>query len=54
MGTTADFEAAFELVKSGRAVPVIDSVYPLAEARAAHERLEAGAQLGKVLLRIPE
>jgi len=54
MGTTADFEAAFELVKSGRAVPVSDSVYPLAEARAAHERLEAGAQLGKVLLRIPE
>lgn len=54
MGTTADFEAAYELVKSGRAVPVIDSVYPLREARAAHERLESGAQLGKVLLRIPD
>ena len=54
MGTKADFEAAYELVKSGRALPVIDAVFPLAEARDAHERLESGAQLGKVLLRIPE
>jgi NADPH:quinone reductase-like Zn-dependent oxidoreductase len=53
MGTRADFEGAFELVKSGRARPVIDRVYPLAEARAAHERLEAGEQLGKIVLSIP-
>ena len=50
----ADFESAYDLVKSGRALPVIDSVFPLAEAQAAHERLESGDQLGKVLLRIPE
>ena len=53
MGTRADFEAAFELVLSGRARPVVDAVYPLAEARAAHERLDAGKQLGKIVLRIP-
>ena len=53
MGTRSDFEAAYELVKSGRARPVIDSVYPLADARKAHERLEAGEQFGKVLLTIP-
>jgi zinc-binding alcohol dehydrogenase/oxidoreductase len=53
MGTKEDFEGAFELVKSGRARPVVDSVFPLAETRAAHERLEAGEQLGKVVLRIP-
>jgi NADPH:quinone reductase-like Zn-dependent oxidoreductase len=53
MGTTADFEAVYELVKSGRAVPVVDEVLPLAEAAAAHERLEAGQQLGKIVLRIP-
>src|SRR5204862_3449062 len=53
MGSQADFEAAFELVKSGRAVPVIDAVLPLSEAAAAHERLEAGEQLGKIVLRIP-
>ncbi|MGH3053781.1 MAG: zinc-binding dehydrogenase [Gaiellaceae bacterium] len=33
-------------------MPVIDEVVPLAEARAAHERLEAGEQLGKIVLRI--
>ena len=53
MGTPDDFEGAYELVESGRARPVVDSVFPLAEARAAHERLEAGEQLGKVVLRIP-
>jgi len=53
MGTRQDFEAAYELVRSGRAKPVVDSVFPLAEARAAHERLESGEQLGKVLLSIP-
>jgi NADPH:quinone reductase-like Zn-dependent oxidoreductase len=53
MGSRTDFEAVFELVTSGRVVPVIDHVFPLAEAAAAHERLEAGEQLGKVVLRIP-
>jgi zinc-binding alcohol dehydrogenase/oxidoreductase len=53
MGTKADFEGAYELVKSGRAKPVVDSVFPLAEARAAHERLEGGEQVGKVVLAIP-
>ena len=31
----------------------VDSVYPLAEARAAHERMEAGEHFGKVVLAIP-
>ena len=53
MGTRADFEAAYELVKSGRAKPVVDSVRPLDEVRAAHERMEAGEQFGKLVLTIP-
>jgi NADPH:quinone reductase-like Zn-dependent oxidoreductase len=53
MGTREDFEAAYELVKSGRAKPVVDSVFPLAEARAAHERLEAAEQFGKIVLTVP-
>jgi NADPH:quinone reductase-like Zn-dependent oxidoreductase len=54
MGTKADFEGAYELIASGRARPVVDEVVPLAEIRAAHERLEAGEQLGKIVLTIPE
>jgi NADPH:quinone reductase-like Zn-dependent oxidoreductase len=53
MGSAEDFEACLELVTSGRVRPVIDEVVPLAEARAAHERLEAGEQLGKIVFRIP-
>jgi NADPH:quinone reductase-like Zn-dependent oxidoreductase len=53
MGTREDFEAVYDLVTSGRAAPVVDQVFPLAEAAAAHERLEAGEQLGKIVLRIP-
>jgi NADPH:quinone reductase-like Zn-dependent oxidoreductase len=53
MGTREDFEAAYELVKSGRAKPVVDSVLPLAEAKAAHERMEAAEQFGKIVLTIP-
>jgi NADPH:quinone reductase-like Zn-dependent oxidoreductase len=53
MGSAEDFEACLELVTSGRARPVIDEILPLAEVRTAHERLEAGQQLGKIVLAVP-
>jgi zinc-binding alcohol dehydrogenase/oxidoreductase len=52
MGTREDFRATYDLVASGRARPVVDRVFPLAEARAAHEYLESGRQFGKVVLTI--
>jgi NADPH:quinone reductase-like Zn-dependent oxidoreductase len=54
MGTPDDFQGAYDLIAAGKASPVVDRVFPLADARAAHERLEAGEQLGKIVLRIPE
>jgi NADPH:quinone reductase-like Zn-dependent oxidoreductase len=53
MGTRADFAGAYALIADGRARPVVDEVFPLDEIRAAHARLEAGEQLGKVVLAIP-
>jgi NADPH:quinone reductase-like Zn-dependent oxidoreductase len=53
MGTRADFDGAYRLVAEGKARPVVDEVFPLAEAARAHERLESGEQLGKIVLRIP-
>ena len=53
MGSPDDFRGAYDLIASGKARPVVDRVYPLADAAAAHERLEAGEQLGKIVLRIP-
>jgi NADPH:quinone reductase-like Zn-dependent oxidoreductase len=52
MGTKEDFDGVYDLVASGKARPVIDEVFPLEEARAAHERMEAGEQLGKIVLTI--
>jgi len=53
MGTRADFLGAYDLVRSGRARVHVDRTYPLAEIAAAHERLEAGEQLGKIVLVMP-
>ena len=53
MGTRDDFLGAYALVRSGRVRVHIDSTFPLSETRAAHERLEAGEQLGKIVLTIP-
>jgi NADPH:quinone reductase-like Zn-dependent oxidoreductase len=54
MGTRADFDGAYSLIAAGRARPVVDEVVPLEEIQAAHARLEAGEQLGKIVLAIPE
>jgi len=54
MGRKADFEGAYALVAEGRARPVVDEVVPLEQIRAAHARLEAGEQLGKIVLSVPE
>jgi zinc-binding alcohol dehydrogenase/oxidoreductase len=52
MGTRADFAGAYDLVARGAAKPVVDRVFPLSEAAAAHEHLESGKQFGKVVFEI--
>lgn len=52
MGTYKDFADVMALVYAGKLKPVVDRSFPLADARAAHERLEAGGQLGKIVLEI--
>jgi NADPH:quinone reductase-like Zn-dependent oxidoreductase len=39
-------------VEGGRLKPVIDSSFPLAEAAAAHARMEAGDHIGKIVLEV--
>jgi len=52
MGTRADFLGVYDLVARGTAKPVVDKVFPLSEAAAAHEHLESGKQFGKVVFEI--
>jgi NADPH2:quinone reductase len=37
-------------VRAGRLKPVIDRIFPLEEASAAHARMEAGDHIGKIVL----
>jgi tumor protein p53-inducible protein 3 len=48
--------AAFALPRfvSGELRPIIDTVYPLQEATAAHRRMESNANIGKIVLRVGE
>ena len=39
-------------VEGGRLKPVIDSVFPLADVAKAHERMEAGNHVGKIVLEL--
>ena len=52
MGNDDEFLAVVEHFRAGRLRPVIDSVYHLAEARAAFERMRGGEQFGKLVVRI--
>ena len=37
-------------VEAGKLKPVIDRTFPLDQAPAAHERMEAGDHVGKIVL----
>lgn len=51
MGSPRDFAGLLALMDRERiAPPVIDTVFPLAEAQRAHERLESGEGFGKIVL----
>ncbi|HLF74976.1 MAG TPA: zinc-binding dehydrogenase, partial [Anaerolineales bacterium] len=52
MGSLSDFRQAMEMVLNGSITPVIDSVYPLEQAREAYARYERGEQFGKIVLNI--
>lgn len=52
MGTIRDFSTVMDLVFAGKLNPAVDRTYPLADARAAEERLLNNEQLGKIVLEI--
>ena len=52
MGSSDDFRAMMALFSQGSPHPVVDKVFPLAEAAAALRRMDEAAQFGKIVLRI--
>jgi len=43
-------ERVLPLLADGRAKPIIDSVFPLSDAARAHERMDSGEHIGKIVL----
>lgn len=52
MGNDAEFSAVVEQLEAGRLMPVIDSVHELENGREAFERLAAGDQFGKIVVKV--
>ena len=52
MGSPADFAGMTQFVATHQINPVVDRVFPLAEAEAAFRHMEAGAQFGKIGLQM--
>jgi NADPH:quinone reductase-like Zn-dependent oxidoreductase len=54
MGNAAEYAEIVRVLGTGELRPVVDRVFPLAEAPAAFDRLARGGQLGKVVVQIAE
>lgn len=52
MGSPADFAGMTANVAAARIRPIVDTVFPLAETDAALRRMEAGAQFGKLVVKM--
>jgi NADPH:quinone reductase-like Zn-dependent oxidoreductase len=52
MGTHGEFGEMLKLFQGGRLRPVVDSVFPLSQAKEAELRLEEKKQFGKIVLKI--
>jgi len=52
MGSDQEFGAMVNFVDRHQLRPVVDKVYPIAEAAAAFQRMEEGQQFGKIVLRV--
>jgi NADPH:quinone reductase-like Zn-dependent oxidoreductase len=52
VGSVTMFEDLVRALERSRLEPIIDQVFPFAEARAAYERLASGKHFGKVVIRV--
>jgi NADPH:quinone reductase-like Zn-dependent oxidoreductase len=53
-GTRQEFLRVLNFLGTSSRKPIIDKVFPLKDARWAHQRMEQGKHFGKIILRISE
>ena len=54
MGNDAEYREIVRRLGAGELRPIVDRVFPFAEARGAFERLERGEQMGKIVVAVTE
>lgn len=52
MGSLAELKEVLNLAEKGVLKPVVDRIFPLAEAAAAHRRMESRLNFGKIVLKV--
>jgi NADPH:quinone reductase-like Zn-dependent oxidoreductase len=52
VGSVVMFEDLVRAIEASKVEPVIDRVFPFAEARAAYEHLASGTHFGKVVISV--
>lgn len=52
MGSSEEFEEVLSLVEKGILRPVVNRLFPLSEAASAHQALEGGEGVGKIVLEV--
>jgi NADPH:quinone reductase-like Zn-dependent oxidoreductase len=52
MGDPGEFHTVMDLVFSGRLNPIVDRVFTLEEAPQAHDYMESGSHIGKIVLTV--
>ena len=52
MGTQEDFKDMLNFIKEHKIVPIVDEVFPLAEAAKAFDKMGSSRQFGKLVIRV--
>jgi NADPH:quinone reductase-like Zn-dependent oxidoreductase len=52
MGSLAEMYALVQMVEATGLRPILDETFPLAETRAAIERMAAGQHVGKIIVEV--
>jgi NADPH:quinone reductase-like Zn-dependent oxidoreductase len=54
LGSREEFRQVIQFINAAQIKPIIDRIFPLAEAAAAQQRMEEGKQFGKIVLACSE
>jgi NADPH:quinone reductase-like Zn-dependent oxidoreductase len=52
MANRKEFSEVMQLIFQGKLTPVIDTVFPLEQAKTAYQRLQDGEQFGKIVIKM--